>query len=292
MRIRFLKNAAFGALALSMLIGSPANARRVAVDLGPFNFPDFGTQWDDPVKADVRNDSCFGGGACSAEALPFAINYGSGLKNSLFIYENGFVTLGAAVDPARLSYADLNAFGTDVIAPAFGDFISSEPSFDRGYFDGEVSHTTGDADFTGPPYDTSEIAFNSIFNVTWNYLAANADGPNAFNTYQFQIQFLDATAFDASAVAGDFDLSLNFGTPLPAGAFTGFKLGDYTVSVDQADIRPSGDYVYAFRGGRLLGATPSGVPEPQSWAMMLFGAGMVGAAARRKRSSQSVSLAR
>ena len=285
MRFGFSRLAAFGAAVSMILISGTAEARRVAIDLGDSNFDFFGTQWDDPVKADVRNDGCFGGAVCSAEALPFAINYGAGTKTSLYVYENGFVTFDSAVDPARLNYGSLAGFGTDVIAPGYGDLISDEPTPERGYpFDNaEVSHTVGDADFTAP-YDQADIAYDSIFNVTWNHLRAAVDGPDSFTTYQFQIQFLDATAFDPSAVAGDFDLSLNFGTTMPTGVLTGFKLGDYTITIDPSTItgQQTQDFVYSFRGGRLLGAPAPGVPEPATWAMMIAGFGLAGAAARSR----------
>lgn len=289
MRIGFSKSVPLGAMVTVMTLCTPAQARRVAVDLGDSNFSFFGTQWDDPVKADVRNDGCFGGATCTPEALPFAINYGNGLKTGVYIYENGFVTLGAAVDPAKLDYANLDAFGTDVIAPAFGDIVSDAPTAERGYpFDnGEVTHTTGDADFTAP-YDVNDIAFHSIYNVTWNAVRAGVDGPDSFKRYQFQIQFLDATAFDPAAVAGDFDLSLNFGTTLPQGVLSGFKLGAYTVAIDPQTVTgsQSQDFVYSFRGGRLVGAAPPGVPEPATWALMIGGFALAGSAARRSRRLQ------
>lgn len=288
MRFGYFRATVFGAILSMMAMPGAAEARRVAVDLGDFNFDFFGTQWDDPVKADVRNDGCFGGAVCAAQALPFAINYGSGTKTSLYVYENGFVTFGSAVDGTRLDYANLGAFGTDVIAPGYGDFFSNEPNPDRGYFDGEVSHTVGDADFVGPPYDQADIVYHSIFNVTWNNLS-DASG----FTHQFQIQFLDATGFDPTAVAGDFDLSLNFGTQMPVGVLSGFKLGNYTISIDPASIegRQDQDFVYSFRGGRLLGAPVEGVPEPASWAMMILGFALAGAAARRRPRSAARAIA-
>jgi hypothetical protein len=287
MRMKFAARIAAAAVASTFLVAGPADARRVAIDLGDFNFEFFGEQWDNPVKFDVRGDSCFGGGACVAQNMPFAIDYGTGLVSSIFIYENGFVTFGSAVDPTRLDYGSLSGFGTDVIAPGYGDLISDQPDPSPSYpFDsGEVSYTVGDADFTGPAYDVNEIAFNSIFNVTWNNLLAGVDGPDSFKRYQFQIQFLDATKFDPNAVTGDFDLSFNFGTTLPSGVISGFRLGELELTIDPKSVlgRQNQDFVYSFRSGQLVASTNGAIPEPQTWLMMVVGVGMLGSALRHDR---------
>ena len=82
------------------------------------------------------------------------------------------------------------------------------------------------------------------------YSTTAADNPGGFNQ-----------AYSIAYAGGDFGI--------PAGAFVGFE-----------DIAGGGDLDY--NDHRFVFAFP-GVPEPSTWAMLITGFGLVGAASRKRR---------
>jgi PEP-CTERM motif len=79
--------------------------------------------------------------------------------------------------------------------------------------------------------------------------------------------------------------TLNFDTPPVFGqnlAFAGIFSSEGVTSFEwqtTSDTNTGLDNIYA---GPIPGASPSGVPEPSTWAMMLFGFGAIGVAMRRR----------
>lgn len=71
-------------------------------------------------------------------------------------------------------------------------------------------------------------------------------------------------------------------------SFGGYDAGDASVTFS---FTQTGGADSAVSGSFSLASPPSGVPEPATWGMMIAGAGMAGAAVRRRRSSAKVAAA-
>jgi len=279
--------AAASACILLAVAGSPAHARNVAIDLGDGNYFQTGMVWQTPTRHDLTDGDC---GGCAAVNLPFAVNFGAGAVSQIFVYENGFITLGAASgDGALLGATSLSDLGSNVISPGYADVLSSYDPSGFGYIPGEITTAVGGANF-GPPDSVSDpgtwdpanlsIAPNSLFDVTW-FLTPTSGGASVW----YQIQFVDASAYDATAAAGDFDLWLNYANAPPNGLLAGFTLGANQASVDTTPIvGASNDITFKFRSGRLVtGEVAAPAPEPGVWALLLAGFAAVGGALRRRR---------
>lgn len=89
-------------------------------------------------------------------------------------------------------------------------------------------------------------------------------------------------AFDAAGTLLE-SITLEHGMNLVDPGMLGFSRS----SADIKSIRFSNEYV----GIRSISISAAAVPEPATWAMMLLGFGMMGAAIRYRRSSSSVSFA-
>ncbi len=133
----------------------------------------------------------------------------------------------------------------------------------------------------------------SSANVTaWSFTMTNAGGTETINTGNSSFTFLSGNAFQATAADIVFDYTAighmqwdNFNQlgneayclDTPGAAFTciGAPPGETIVvngTLNEVD-----------RAGRfVLGTAGAVVPEPASWALMISGFGLIGAAARRR----------
>ncbi|UYY77822.1 PEPxxWA-CTERM sorting domain-containing protein [Sphingomonas sp. R1] len=75
------------------------------------------------------------------------------------------------------------------------------------------------------------------------------------------------------------------GTFVPAGSLSAFDAGAASLTFSFTQTGGAGSSV---SGSYTLASPPAGVPEPATWGMMIAGAGMAGAAVRRRRSAKVV----
>ena len=119
-----------------------------------------------------------------------------------------------------------------------------------GGYTGQVLYSIGATSITG--------TFNSAVGAFGFF-----SEPDPYSVHKFTLNLSDG-----SSVSGDFNGASGAGFLGWAGAgITGFTI--------------SSDVSFAF-GDFYVGQVQSAVPEPESWAMMIVGFGLVGAAMRRK----------
>ena len=152
------------------------------------------------------------------------------------------------------------AVSTDVVlgpprAPDPEDFLSlpTRSSVTVGFLDESVIDGAGNDIFIGEVGESGESA-------------------EVFVSSNFVDFVLLGTAFDNSVTA--FDLaSISFGAPVRAVRIVGLDNGGGSPGFDVAFVQV------------LPGSIGPGVPEPASWAMLIAGFGLVGAARRRRNSA-------
>ncbi|NJC34300.1 hypothetical protein GGR88_001774 [Sphingomonas jejuensis] len=99
------------------------------------------------------------------------------------------------------------------------------------------------------------------------------------NLFPSFASFPDLTPIPFSLVAGDLGLRYSVGQDF----FYGFARlnGDGTLDIAFSDVANAGINA----GAAITAPLPPSVPEPATWAMMIGGFGLVGAAMRRQRTS-------
>lgn len=130
--------------------------------------------------------------------------------------------------------------------------------------------------------------------IAWSFTMTNAGGTDTINDGNSSFTYLSGNAFQATATDIVFDYTAvghmqwdNFGssgddaycldTPLAANTCIGSSPSEV--------IYVNGSLNEVDRAGRFVLGTAAVVPEPASWAMMIAGFGLVGAAARRRRNA-------
>lgn len=244
-----------------------------------------------------RNDDAFTG----AIALGFAVNYFGTTYNNTFVSNNGYITFGAGQGTFTPSGLGAGYVGNPIIAAFFADVdtrnaASGITSYGSGTFDGR-----------------------DAFGVTWpgvGYFASAADKTNIF-----QLLLVDR----ANSGAGNFDIVFNYDRILwetggasggvngfgGTSAAAGFNAGQGGASgtfgqlagsltngalldggpnslVRNSNVGVAGRYVFEVRNGNVI--VPGAVPEPEAWALMLVGFGLMGFALRRRNSKMKTTV--
>lgn len=109
----------------------------------------------------------------------------------------------------------------------------------------------------------SAVSFSSIFGSFSGTVASVATGLNYVTIYTL----------------GDFT---------PSGALSGYDAGKASITFTFNQAGGAGSDI---SGSFSFASPPSGIPEPATWGMMIAGAGMAGAAVRRRRASAKVAAA-
>lgn len=137
-----------------------------------------------------------------------------------------------------------------------------------------VSDTKGDfttiGQFTLANLSSVTATVGSVVNLT-----------SAFGTFTGSIKTVDATSTGQSSVVSFYTL----GTFTPKGSLASFDAGAASLTFSYTQTGGAGS---AISGSYTLASPPAGVPEPATWGMLIAGAGMAGAAVRRRRSSAKV----
>ena len=135
-----------------------------------------------------------------------------------------------------------------------------------------VSSTQGD--FTAVP--------NFTF-ATLGSLKASNGSPitlsSSFGSFTGTVTSVNANTSGLSSVVSFYTL----GTFTPAGSLSAFSTGAASLTFSFTQTGGAGS---AVSGSYTLASPPAGVPEPATWGMMIAGAGMAGAAVRRRRSAK------
>lgn len=237
--------------------------------------------------------------------LGFSIKFGASTFSSTWVNNNGNLSFENYNRTwVAETFGSANAPALSIIAPFFQDV-------DTRFVNGGVVNV-GSGNYYG----------HQAFAVTWDGVAryardaATAAQDAARNSFQVILTNRSDTG------AGNFDIFFNYqsigwvNSSAPSGyknALEGFQTADKSVfysnpnsfNSQQADpvlhrpgvtqIQPTsltqssnmtpfspGQYYFAIRDG-IFNASTSAVPEPSSWAMMIGGLGMIGAAMRRQR---------
>jgi hypothetical protein len=233
-------------------------------------------------------DDCHSGAA----SLGFTADFFGNSYSSAYVSSNGYLTFNSGQDEFTPAGLGSSYTGQPIIAPFFAD-VDTQGT-------GTITYGTG--------------TFNGLtaFGATWNAVGYYNDHTNPLNT--FQVLLVDRS--DVST--GDFDIYFNYDSiGWETGDFNGghnglggqsasagFNAGTHTdgtyyelpgshvngslinggsnALVSGSNIGDPGRYLFNVRNGVVQ--VPTGaVPEPATWAMMLFGFGAVGTSLRRKR---------
>jgi hypothetical protein len=226
-------------------------------------------------------------GSTGSVNLGFNVNFFGQNFNSLFVNNNGNVTFNAPL--GTYTPFSLLSTSTPMLAPFFADVDT------RGAGSGLVQ------------YGQSNLNGRSVFGVNWlnvGYYNSQVDKTNSF-------QLIVTNRSDITA--GDFDFQLNYddvrwetgsasngtagfgGSSARAGwsngATTSYELagsavngsflngGGHALRSNSLSSNVLGQYNFQVRNGAV---TPA-VPEPETYAMLLAGIGMIGAIVRRRR---------
>lgn len=232
--------------------------------------------------------------------LGFSANYFGTTYTQTYLSNNGYITFGAGQTTFTPTGLGAAYSGLPIIAPFFADVDT------RGAGSGLTSYGTG------------TYAGHNAFGVTWPGVGYYSQATNKLNT--FQLILTDRS----DAGAGDFDIYFNYnqiqwetgnadggsnglgGDSAAAGfnagipgdpAGTYFQILGSLVNGAFLDGGPDslvagtndgtpGQFLFQVRGGTIIvEPPPEGVPEPIT--LTVFGAGLVGAAALRRRMKKS-----
>ena len=267
-------------LALSLFaacLASTAEAKRVFIDFGDA-FATSGSNWDSSQSFEVDRVGNLSGTAVS---LGFTINTGAGSFDSLFINENGALTLGSGLTSGSFTaVTNLATLGVPVIAPYYADLQSTTPS--GGVFDvndGEILYSRGSAD---PRRDLSGnySAADAVqaFHATWAGPTVNGDA-TAFKV------FTDVVLYNFGS--GNFAIQLGHGNSndpnIPArGGIAGFAMGANVLNLT-GPRSGNEDLYYEFQNGAV-------VPAPATAPLLLTAlAGLLTRCSRKRRQGQGAS---
>ncbi len=226
--------------------------------------------------------------------LGFTANFFGTSYTQAFVGNNGYITFGRGQTTYTPTGLGSDYVGLPIIAAFFADVDT------RNLASGVVTYGTG------------TYGGRNAFAATWTdvgYFNAKADKTN---TFQILLQDRSDTG------AGNYDLFLNYGkiqweTGDVSGGANGFGGVSAAVGYNAGTGNAPGTY-YEFPGSRTpgsfldtgtspliyanttfqgrSGAAPvAAVPEPASWAMLLLGFGMMGAALRYRRRTTTVAYA-
>jgi hypothetical protein len=228
-------------------------------------------------------------GSVGPVAIGFTLNFFGVNRNSIYVNNNGNVTLDSAL--STFTPFDLNSTGQEIIAPYFADVDTSaagDPvTYGPGSFGGRPAYGVNwiNVDyFDSDPSHTNRNSFQLI-------LVDRSDvGPGdfdiVFNYDQIQWEAGEASGSDANGLGGDsarVGYSNGTGTPgtsleLTGSAINGAFLdgGPNALVSNSLNSTVPGRYIFQARGGSIGNPGPSGpsfaVPtgHPFGWAVLIL----------------------
>ncbi len=213
---------------------------------------------------------------CLAITLPFSFDFGTGSTNQAFVYDSGVISFGAPIPLNVPNNASFTSFGVPVIAPLFVPGPTGVPGPYQA-FTGTMTPDPNNA------FQTTLPNFGpDLFIIT--FLDPTDDDPNTFLTpYIHLILDFSATQIRFEFIHGQTFLSngvLQVELPDTTGTQLGYSLGNPASPQQLLNQPPDIAGINAFT---FNSTTAGSVPEPGTWALMLFGFGAVGLSIRRAR---------
>jgi hypothetical protein len=272
MHFRAIGLAALAAVSVTVADASHAGASTIVAGFNANTLP--------------RNDD----GSTGSVAIGFTLNFFGVNRSSLFVNNNGNVTLDSAL--STFTPFNLTSTGRQIIAPFFADVDTRNVA-------------------TSPvTYGTGTFLGRDTFGVNWldvGYFSSGADKLNSF-----QLLLVDRT----DTGAGNADIYFNYGkiqwetggasggsgglggssaragfsngTAAPGTSFEiagsavngAFLDGGPNALVDGSNVGEPGRFIFQVRNGTIV-QPPTGVPAPA--ALALFGVGLLALGALRRR---------
>ena len=229
------------ALAASFSFSGAAQASRIAIDNSATPF-----------------SACSIAGPCVATPIPITANFGFGAFNSLYIYSNGLVSIGAQIAPGA-NLTSLSSIGGNVFTAGYA------PGMTLANF--QLQDPTPSATFDFPGRPVARVRYTASFGSV-------VDMPMGFSIFDLG--------------SGAYALQFNHGDPfnlasapdIASNAYLGYAFGAANFQQSGAPlvsaVRSEATFRYFFPA-----ATPT-VPEPSSWIMLMAGFGILGASIRRQ----------
>jgi hypothetical protein len=279
---------------------SAASARTVVVD---FRFNPSVLRDNLEVPAGSACDSAL----CMVQ-LPYSVDMGGGFTNKVFLYQSGIVSVGSPLPAGAFSSNPTDSNGNPVTVEQY--FASSGHRILAAGYRPDDAGTPGSLDFGQVGRVTSnttqQFGSQTITSCTVQAPPATINAgdrmtcPAGYDPSDFSI---DPTPFIDPFIAlneldrFEGDINLKVGSQYvvfhkPAGGFVNvefFQDDNFLQETDPVyvgladnlqlfDIFDAENTTFSYRF-----AVNTGVPEPASWAMMIAGFGLAGAAARRRR---------
>ncbi len=232
-------------------------------------------------------------GSTGQVSLGFSALINGTSYSQTYVNNNGNITFNSALGTFTPSAISAGSFGP-IIAPFFADV------------------DTRAAGSNPVTYDAATLNGRNVFGVNWINVGVFSSQP-IFNSFQLILT-------DRNDVgAGDFDIQFNYDTIVweagtasgaPAGGLGGTSaLAGYWTSVTSNATLPgslingalvnggpnalisnslnsnvAGQYNFQVRGGEVIPDVPA-IPEPETYAMMALGLGVIGWVTRRRRTN-------
>lgn len=213
---------------------------------------------------------------CSSITLPFSFNFGTGVTNQAFVYDSGVVSFGSPIPLNVPNNSSFTSFGVPVIAPLFVPGPTGVPGPYQAFTGSMTPDPTNAFQTTLPNFgpDLFVITFLDPTDVDpTSFLVPYIHLIMDFSATQIRFEFIHGQTFLSNGV-------LQVALPDTTGTQLGYSLGNPASPQQLLNQPPDIAGINAFQ---FTSATAGSVPEPGTWAMMLFGFGAVGLSFRRMR---------
>lgn len=227
--------------------------------------------------------------------LGFTVNFFGTTYTQTYLSNNGYITFGAGQSTYTPTGLGSGYSGLPIIAAFFADVETTNPAsglvgYGAGTFDGRQAWG---ATFDGVGYyndkadklntfqlllvnrsDTGAGNFDIILNydsIQWESGDVESPGNNGFGGNSAAVGYNAGQLGNPAGTYFQFMGSQTPGSFLDGGPFA---------LAENSNVNFDGRYLFMVRNGIVQ---QPGIPEPETWALLIAGFGLVGAAMRRQR---------